>query len=282
MVNYYNILKVSPRASGTEIKSAYRRLARKLHPDRNRGAENTALKFAAIAEAYEVLGNPKERVRYDRRLLDAQFRDSVNGDSVFTSTNPHARRWRQMVYEKRYNDIIDRMIAEERSEALAFQKVIYPMVAFYVSAVISAAFKPKIFLETNIIGRLIVVSLFVVGVIHLSGRVREGFERYTHRDDDIHESILDESERSRKPYSRLPAAAVLIGAVLASIAVGLLIGNWMHFAADLFPDKFYGYFDPYAIEFVFYPPIITLFVDLMHTFAMRFDGPRREDELTLR
>ena len=69
MVNYYDILKVSPKASRAEIKSAYRRLARKLHPDRNNGSEETALKFAAIAEAYEILGNAKERVKYDRRSL---------------------------------------------------------------------------------------------------------------------------------------------------------------------------------------------------------------------
>src|SRR6187399_450168 len=122
MVNYYDVLKVSPKASGTEIKSAYRRLARKLHPDRNNGSEETALKFAAIAEAYEVLGNAKERVNYDRMMLEVQFNNGSNGDSVFASTNPHAKRWRQMVYEKRYNDIIDRMIAEERREAMAFQK----------------------------------------------------------------------------------------------------------------------------------------------------------------
>ena len=69
MVNYYDILKVSPQASRTEIKSAYRRLARKLHPDKNNGSEETALKFAEIAEAYEILGNPKERVNFDRRLI---------------------------------------------------------------------------------------------------------------------------------------------------------------------------------------------------------------------
>ena len=73
MVNYYDILKVSQKASGTEIKSAYRRLARKLHPDRNNGSEETALKFAAIAEAYEILGKTKDRENYDRRLVDAQF-----------------------------------------------------------------------------------------------------------------------------------------------------------------------------------------------------------------
>ena len=76
MVNYYDILKVSPKASKAEIKSAYRRLARKLHPDKNQGSEETALKFAAIAEAYEILGNPKERIKYDRRMVDAQFTTS--------------------------------------------------------------------------------------------------------------------------------------------------------------------------------------------------------------
>ena len=115
MVNYYDILKVSHDASSADIKSAYRRLARKLHPDTNNGSEETALKFAAIAEAYEILGNQRERVRYDRRLAEIQH--NSNGDSVFTSTNSHAKRWRQMVYEKRYNDIIDRMMAEDLAKA---------------------------------------------------------------------------------------------------------------------------------------------------------------------
>src|SRR5947208_1950260 len=100
MVNYYDVLKVSPQASGPEIKSAYRRLARKLHPDKNNGSEDTAVKFAAIAEAYEVLGNAKERSRYDRRLLDAQS-SNTDGNGFFDSQNRHVRRWRQMVYEKR-------------------------------------------------------------------------------------------------------------------------------------------------------------------------------------
>ena len=147
MANYYDVLKVSPKASGAEIKSAYRRLARKLHPDRNNGSEETALKFAAIAEAYEILGNAKERVRYDQRILDVQF--SGDGDSVFTSTNRHAKRWRQMVYEKRYNDIIDRMIAEEKLETMAFQRAVYPLVGLFVTAVLCTAFKPMIFISSD-------------------------------------------------------------------------------------------------------------------------------------
>ena len=138
MVNYYETLKVSPKASTIEIKSAYRRLARKLHPDKNNGSEDTARAFAIIAEAYEILGNSKERTKYDQKLLQAQYTRSTNGDSVFASDNTHARRWRQMVYEHRYNEIIDRMIAEERRESMALQKIIFPTVALFVSALLSA------------------------------------------------------------------------------------------------------------------------------------------------
>lgn len=273
MVNYYDILKVSPKASGAEIKSAYRRLARKLHPDKNQGSEETALKFAAIAEAYEVLGNPKERIKYDRRMVDAQFsgNGNGNGDSLFASANPHAKRWRQMVYEKRYNDIIDRMIAEERNEAMAFQKVIYPTVALLVSCILAPALRPSIFGGSYIVGKIIVISLFIVGVIRIVGRVRDGFDRFTEPDDDIHESILDEGERNRRPYSRLASAGILIAAVLVCTGIGLLIGFNSNIGTIILKDMSYPAFTLGAIEFVFYPPIVTFFVDGIHTIASKFE-----------
>ena len=267
MANYYDVLKVSPKASTAEIKSAYRRLARKLHPDRNNGSEETALKFAAIAEAYEVLGNAKERVQYDRRILDVQF--SGIGDSVFTSTNRHARRWRQMVYEKRYNDIIDRMMAEERLEAMAFQRIVYPTVALFVTAVLSTALKPKIFISSGNIGKLIIVVLFIAGIIHVAGRLRDGFVRYTEVEDDIHESILDESERKAKPYSRAAAVSVLFGGFLVCLTVGILIGTQTSFSAQILPSMFSDSFEP---EFFLYPPIVTFFVDIMHSLASRLEN----------
>ena len=267
MVNYYDILKVSPEATHAEIKSAYRRLARKLHPDSHQGSEETALKFAAIAEAYEVLGNNRERVRYDKRMLEVTA--SMNGsDSVLGSTNRHAQRWRQMVYEKRYNDIIDRMMAEERREAEAFQKVIYPLVALFVSAIMATAFHPKIFAESTVIGRLVIVTLFIIGIINLIRRIRDGFDRYTETDDNIHDSILDESERKQKPYSRLVAAIALGGGFMLCLGLGMLIGWQINFPAELMPNMFADTLRP---EFIFYPPIVTLFVDLMHTLASRFD-----------
>lgn len=263
MVNYYDILKVSPTATSAEIKSAYRRLARKLHPDSSDGSEATALKFAAIAEAYAVLGNTRERSRYDKRLLE--ITSSMNAsDSVFASTNRHAQRWRQMVYEKRYNEIIDRMIAEERRDALAFQKAIYPAVALFLSAILATALKPRIFTESVVIGKILIVALFIAGVIHLIGRIRDAFDRYTEFDDNIHESILDEGERTTKPATKMTAGIVLAGGFLACLGLGLLIGNWITFPSAALPSMFSTYLKP---EFIFYPPIITLFVDLMHTLA---------------
>jgi len=267
MRNYYETLKVSPEASGAEIKSAYRRLARKLHPDVNHGCEETALRFAEIAEAYEIVGNRLERSKYDKKLRHAQLNNS-NGDSVFASNNRHAQRWRQMVYEKRYNEIIDRMIAEERREATAMQNAIFPTVALFVSTLLVVIFRPKIFIDAAIIGKIVVVSLFIAGVIHIVGRLRDAYEHYTYNED-IHESILDENESKRKPYSRSTATMFLIAGLLTSFGLGLLIGHYVEFTYIALPSMFSSTLKP---EFVFYPPIVVLFVDMMHAFASRLEN----------
>lgn len=267
MVNYYDTLKVSQKATGAEIKSAYRRLARKLHPDVNNGSEETALKFAEIAEAYEILGNSRQRSAYDKKLLHASL-SSTNGNSVFASNNRHARRWRQLVIEKRYNEIIDRMIEEERRETTAFQRVVYPIVALFVSTLFVAILKPKIFAETTVIGRVIVVAFFIVGIIHLVGRLKDGFERYTFDEELLHESIFDENEPKPRPYSRWIATVFLAGGVLISFVVGYFIGANVDFVAISMPTWFSPELKP---EFLFYPPIIVFFVDLMHTFVSQFE-----------
>jgi len=269
MVNYYETLKVSPKASNSEIKSAYRRLARKLHPDKNDGSEATARSFAAIAEAYEIIGNPKERAVYDNRLLHAQYNGTANGDSVFSSSNFHARRWRQMVYEHRYNEIIDRMIADERRESMALQKIIFPTVGLFISTLAVAIFKPQIFAHSAAVGKILLISLFVAGVIHLFGRIREGMERFTYNDAALHESILDENESVIKPYSRFAAGSLLVGGVVASFAIGVVIGQYFEFVSIVSPAMFSN---SLKLEFVFYPPIFVLLVDLMHSFASRVEG----------
>lgn len=63
--DYYSTLGVDKNASDDEIKSAYRRLAKKYHPDLNK-TEEAANKFKEINEAYEVLGDSKKRANYDQ------------------------------------------------------------------------------------------------------------------------------------------------------------------------------------------------------------------------
>jgi molecular chaperone DnaJ len=64
--DYYQILGVSRNASEKEIKQAYRRLARKHHPDLNPNDKSAEARFKEINAAYEVLSNPEKRKKYDQ------------------------------------------------------------------------------------------------------------------------------------------------------------------------------------------------------------------------
>src|SRR5437588_7121330 len=70
--DYYSTLGVAKTATEKEIKQAYRKLARKHHPDVNPGDKSAESRFKEINEAYEVLGDPAKRKKYDE--LGANWR----------------------------------------------------------------------------------------------------------------------------------------------------------------------------------------------------------------
>ncbi|MCO6163357.1 DnaJ C-terminal domain-containing protein [Flavobacterium sp. NRK F7] len=65
-IDYYKILEIDKNASLEDIKKAYRKLARKWHPDVNPNDANAKIKFQQINEANEVLSNPEKRKKYDK------------------------------------------------------------------------------------------------------------------------------------------------------------------------------------------------------------------------
>src|ERR671922_1500985 len=85
--DFYQILGVKRDAKPEEIKKAYRRLARKYHPDVNPGDKAAEDRFKQMSEAFDVLSDPKKRAVYDRfgqysdNLADAAARGAGAGPS---------------------------------------------------------------------------------------------------------------------------------------------------------------------------------------------------------
>lgn len=67
----YDVLGVAKTASADEIKKAYRRLAKKLHPDLNPGNNAAAAQFKDVSAAYDLLSDPAKKARFDRGEIDA-------------------------------------------------------------------------------------------------------------------------------------------------------------------------------------------------------------------
>src|SRR5260370_16297872 len=75
--DYYELLGVGRKASQKEIRQAYRKLARRYHPDLNPGDKSSEEKFKQVQEAYDVLSDAKKRQMYDQFGFDAERRTSV-------------------------------------------------------------------------------------------------------------------------------------------------------------------------------------------------------------
>lgn len=78
-IDYYKVLEIKKDASADEIKKAYRKLARKYHPDVNANNEEAKQKFQQINEANEVLSDPEKRKKYDQYGQNWQSADAFGG-----------------------------------------------------------------------------------------------------------------------------------------------------------------------------------------------------------
>jgi hypothetical protein len=276
MTDYYQVLGINKSATATEIKSAYRKLARKKHPDVNRGSERAQREFALLSLAYHTLIDPQERAFHDQQLYKQR-----NGTSILESDNPHAQRARNIAAQARWDRVVNQILENDRRENTARQRAVFTTVALFLSTFFVAMIKPPLWQSFGLMGRMILGGLFIVGTWHLIRRLLEYFRHYTYKPE-IHFSITREDQSDSKPFTRLSAYAFLIGGYGLAVGLGLLIG-WQ--AQDFFSDLTLLFrhhvsatgastFSPdvtVILDLILYPPIAVLIIDTMHALASRID-----------
>jgi len=276
MADYYQVLGVKETATASEIKSAYRKLARKHHPDVNRGSEKAARDFALLSLAYHTLIDPQERAFHDQQLSKQR-----NGNSILESDNPHAQRVRNIAAQARWDRVVNQILETDRRENLERQRAVFTTVSLFLSTFLVAMIRPPLWQSFDIIGRAMLLILFVAGLWHLVKRLVEHFRHYTYKPDSRHYSITQEEEKPSQPYTRFSGYAFLIVGYALSLSLGLLIG-WH--AQDFFSDLTLLFrhhasapgssVSPTVLivsDLIFYPPIAVLIIDSVHAVASRID-----------
>jgi DnaJ-class molecular chaperone len=123
--DYYKTLGVPKGAPEKEIKQAYRRLARKYHPDVNPGDKSSEERFKEIGEAYAVLSDAEKRKKYDQfgpSLRDGTFWRQGSGAAgprpnarVYTTTRDFAKDFDASGFGSGFSDFFDALFGQSRA-----------------------------------------------------------------------------------------------------------------------------------------------------------------------
>ena len=108
-IDYYKILGVSKNASEGDIKKAYRKLARKFHPDLNPNDQEAEKKFKEINEANEVLSHPENRKKYDDFGKDWKHAEAFEAARKSERTRPYNQEFSQEFTDSQFSDFFESM-----------------------------------------------------------------------------------------------------------------------------------------------------------------------------
>jgi curved DNA-binding protein CbpA len=260
MANLYVILGVSHTASSSEIKSAYRRLARLYHPDVNTDPAAAEM-FARVTDAYRTLIDASRREEYDRAET------SRKTTQLHAEANRIARR---IQYQERADRIVNDWIIREKEETRARGKAIFTTTTLFLSTFLVAMTRPMLIESIAPLWQIGLMVLFVGGVLHLFGSLRQYFEIFTYKTGQSGRRMKQSRNNSMKPFRRSVAWTFVVGGYLLSFLAGLLIGT---LTAD--------YASTHTIEesvfnalwkVLFYPPMAVLIVDTIYKINLRFEG----------
>jgi|GEM_PF-197717 len=270
VIDYYRILGVKPNASQVEIKSAYRKLALKSHPDLNPNSE-AGKQFALLSKAYHTLIDPQERHYYDEQLK-AQKKANY---SILNSNNPHAKRARNLAVQAKWDRLVDEVLERDRLENRERQRAVFTTVSLFLSTFFLAMMKPQLWHIFSTMGRVIVLTLFVIGVWHLANRFREYITHYTYKPKPIQGSVFSPDAAPDQPFTRFSAYTFLLVGYMLSVGIGLYIGwhtqDFFNDMALLFRHRVVAVQSSMILDLIFYPPIAVLIVDTVHGLASRID-----------
>lgn len=128
--NLYEILEISPEASAAMIKSAYRKLARKYHPDLNAGDEFCIKKFKQISHAYEILSDVEKKKNYDilkgfyntenfqakRKQASKAYKDVEHSEKKADKPKDYEDILKEQAFSKVFSDILDGFKQQPKKE----------------------------------------------------------------------------------------------------------------------------------------------------------------------
>jgi curved DNA-binding protein CbpA len=256
VADLYRILGVKRAASPTEIKSAYRKLARKHHPDFNPDPAS-ARRFARLTEAYQILSDPQRRKLYDNEGI------TVDRGKV-EQAKRQAQTERRAYYQAQADQAVNEWMAKDRLEASIRGHAVFTTVTLFMTTFFVTTLKPGILEFEHPLWYGIIILVFAASIFHLALTLKRHFDHYT-----APRRIFKSEAISAKPFQRGVAVSFMIGGYGISLVLGLLLSGLLE---PLLPDMLSGKTLLDGIfSALFYPPIAVLIVDTIYILNLRME-----------
>lgn len=210
MPDLFQILGVSPSAGEAEIKAAFRRLARRYHPDVN-SSPDAAERFKQLSEAYHRLSDPRLRELYRSQRWE--------------SSEEYLRRQAvQRAVSQKLDAAIDQVLKEQREEEAARQVAVRTVVALFLSTFGVAMLRPPVIESLDLSGRICLFVIFLLGVREIAVNIGFSLERFTYADR-LTASLLHAPAPPTQPFSRSSAVGFLVIGYLVCFSAGWMLGD---------------------------------------------------------
>jgi hypothetical protein len=241
MEDLYGILGLTNRATPNDIKSAYRRLARKFHPDVSQSPDAQA-RFVKINEAYQILSDPQRRWMYEQGMY-------ADSERTF-----YASRQAEVIAKQRSMDrFVDEWISRERQEADQRAHAVMIVVPLFLSTFYVMAAKTTLIGRMNFLGRVAIIALAIYGLVYLVKNIAIVLARYTYHIPPHMTSVFRAEETpADKSISRTAALCFLVCGYVVSLGLGYVVSKLLPGYVSFPTSTLIGAF--------LYPPIAVLLV----------------------